>query len=102
MKLILSTKEYNTLVGALTQNIDDTEESSNKETAQITKEKLLKFGIPSKTVSNEVEIALHLYLNEIAEILAQLLFYISKRTNEIDYYQALLKVRESFAEQNGE
>ena len=99
IKLILTIKEYNTLIGVLTKNIDEFHDTENEEIAILTKEKLLKFSIPHENDLNVVEIDVRLYLNEAADIMTQLLSYIAKRTNEIDYYQVLLKVRESFENQ---
>ncbi len=96
IKLVLTVKEYNTLVGILTRNIDENNDKTNKEIATLTKEKLLKFGIPNEMGSNISEIDVRLYLNEAADIITQLLLYVENRINEIDYCQVLLKFRESF------
>lgn len=99
IKLVLTIKEYNHLIGILTENIEEVEEIGNKEIATLTKEKLLKFSIPHENCLNAKEIDVRLYLNEAADIITQLLLYIAKRTKEVDYYQVLLKVRESFVNQ---
>ena len=75
-------------------NIEMIEIDELKELAIITKEKLLKYSIPREE-ENKVEIDLRLYINESADIITQLILYISKRMREIDYYQVLLKVREN-------
>ena len=88
IKLVLTVKEYNILIGILTKNI----ESDNL--ATITKEKLLKYSIPREE-NDKIEIDLRLYINEAADIISELLKYESNKTKEIDYYQVLLKVRET-------
>lgn len=102
IKLVLTIKEYNTLVGILTKNIDDNIELEKKEIASLTKEKLLKFGIPHENDLMENEIDLRLYINEAADIIEQILLYVAKKTNEVNYYQVLLKVRESIDNQNSD
>lgn len=93
IKLVLSKKEYNLLVGILTENIEN-DDLEIKSIAVMTKEKLLKFGIPKFLTENEVEIEIKLYINEAIDIITQLLMYCSKKTKEIDFFQALIKVRE--------
>lgn len=94
IKLVLTVNEYNILIGVLSNNIEMIEIDELKELAIITKEKLLKYSIPREE-ENKVEIDLRLYINESADIITQLILYISKRMREIDYYQVLLKVREN-------
>lgn len=95
IKMVLTVDEYNALVGILTKNNDELESSEEKESALIIKEKLLKFSIPNIELDNNIEIDVRLYINETMDIINQLLLYIKKRTNLIDYYQVLLKVREN-------
>lgn len=97
IKLILTKKEYNTLIGILTKNIDENDDATARELASNTKEKLLKYSIPHELNENDVEIDIRLYLNEAADIITELLLYNIKRINEINYYEVLKKIRESFA-----
>lgn len=100
IKLVLTIKEFNILVGALTKNIDEIDNETIKEFALLTKEKLLKYSISHELDEDNIEIDTRLYLNEAADIISQLLIYIGKRSNEINYYQVLLKVQESFKNQD--
>ena len=95
IKLILTKSEYNILIGVLTRNYDASDNEDVKELAKMTKEKLLKYSLPHNNEENNVEIDVRLYLNEAADIISQLLLNIGKITNEINYYQVLLKVREN-------
>lgn len=97
IKLILTQREYNTLIGVLHKNSEEIDADVNKDLAILTKEKLLKFSIPHEKGSDFIEIEVRLYLNEAADIISQLLLYISNKTKEVDYYQVLAKIRESFA-----
>ena len=90
--MVLTKREYNILVGILTDNISEESVEVSK-IAQMTKDKMLKYGIP-KEESNDIEIEVKLYVNETIDIISQLLIYITKRSKEIDYYQVLLKVKE--------
>lgn len=99
IKLVLSSKEFNNLVGVLTENLKEENDDEIKEFANLTKEKLLKYSVP-REVDNNIEVDLRLYANEVADIISQLLAYLNKRIVEIDYYQVLLKVRESNVENN--
>ena len=92
IKMVLTKREYNILVGILTDNISEESVEVSK-IAQMTKDKMLKYGIP-KEESNDIEIEVKLYVNETIDIISQLLIYITKRSKEIDYYQVLLKVKE--------
>lgn len=96
IKLILTIKEYNNLIGILTENINNNEDKDIKELADLTKEKLLKYSIPRKKDENTIEIDVRLYINEAADIISQLLHNISKKITEVNYYQVLLKVRDLF------
>ena len=95
IKMVLTVDEYNALVGILAKNNDELENSEEKESALIIKEKLLKFSISNIEQDNNIEIDVRLSINETMDIINQLLLYIKKRTNLIDYYQVLLKVREN-------
>lgn len=95
IKLVLTKSEYNILVGVLTKNYEEIDNEEIKELAKNTREKFLQFGLPHSEEKNKIEIDIRLYLNEAADIISQLLLNISKRTNEINYYQVLLKVREN-------
>ncbi len=94
IKLILTVKEYNVLIGILTKNIEGNSSEESDNLATITKEKLLKYSIPREE-NDKIEIDLRLYINEAADIISELLKYESNKTKEIDYYQVLLKVRET-------
>lgn len=96
IKLILTKKEYNTLIGILTKNVDENNDATARELSINTKEKLLKYSVPHELNKNDVEIDVRLYLNEAADIITELLLYNVKRINEINYYEVLIKVRESF------
>lgn len=94
IKLVLTKKEYNNLIEVLTQNI----ESKNielQDIAKITKEKFLKYGIPQENDKGEIEINLKLYVNEIIDIVNQLLSYINDKVSKNNYYQVLLKLKDS-------
>lgn len=102
VKLVLNIKEFNTLIGVLTKNIEKSnDDNSSDEIAKLTKEKLLKYGIPHSNEEN-IEIDLRLYLNETSDIITQLLLFISSEFDEIDYYQLLLKAKEVFTNQGME
>ncbi len=94
IKLVLTVKEYNILIGILTKNIEENNLVESDNLATITKEKLLKYSIPREE-NDKIEIDLRLYINEAADIISELLKYESNKTKEIDYYQVLLKVRET-------
>ena len=94
IKLVLTVKEYNILIGILTKNIEENNLVESDNLATITKEKLLKYRIPREE-NDKIEIDLRLYINEAADIISELLKYESNKTKEIDYYQVLLKVRET-------
>ena len=94
IKLVLTVKEYNILIGILTKNIEENNLVESDNLATITKEKLLKYSIPREE-NDKIEIDLRLYMNEAADIISELLKYESNKTKEIDYYQVLLKVRET-------
>lgn len=96
IKLVLTVNEYNILIGVLTENIDEQEDENIIEIAKQTKEKLLKYSLPRTEEEGNIEIDLRLYLNEASDIISQLLSYVNKNMREVDYYQVLLKVRESF------
>lgn len=94
IKLVLTKEEYNNLIEVLTQNI----ESKNielQDIAKITKEKFLKYGIPQVNDKGEIEINLKLYINEIIDIVNQLLSYINDKVSKNNYYQVLLKLKDS-------
>lgn len=94
IKLALTKEEYNNLIEVLTQNI----ESKNielQDIAKITKEKFLKYGIPQENDKGEIEINLKLYVNEIIDIVNQLLSYINDKVSKNNYYQVLLKLKDS-------
>lgn len=94
IKLVLTKEEYNNLIEVLTQNI----ESKNielQDIAKITKEKFLKYGIPQENDKGEIEINLKLYVNEIIDIVNQLLSYINDKVSKNNYYQVLLKLKDS-------
>lgn len=95
IKLILTIEEYNILIGVLTNNIADILDEENKEIAKQTKEKLLKYSVPHKLENSDVEIEIRLYLNEAADIISQFTAYVLMRSDVIDYYKVLLKVREN-------
>lgn len=99
IKLVLTVKEYNTLIGVLTSNISAQNEFAENDVAILTKEKLLKYSIP-RDEEGKVEIDLRLYINEVVDIISELLKYVSSKSKEIDYYQVLLKVRESLTSIN--
>ncbi len=100
IKLVLTIKEYNNLIGVLTENINNQEDKDIRELAELTKEKLLKYSIPRKKDENTIEIDVRLYVNESADIISQLLYNIGKKITEVNYYQVLLKVRDLFDESN--
>ena len=100
IKLILNVKEYNTLIGVLTKNIENSENKEN-DLAVNTKEKLLKYSIPRQE-QDGTEIDLRLYINEAADLISELIKYASNKTKEIDYYQVLSKVRENMLEKDNE
>lgn len=100
IKLVLTIKEYNNLIGILTENINNQEDKDIRELAELTKEKLLKYSIPRKKDENTIEIDVRLYVNESADIISQLLYNIGKKITEVNYYQVLLKVRDLFDESN--
>ncbi|MCI9434925.1 MAG: hypothetical protein HFI86_06625 [Bacilli bacterium] len=100
IKLVLTIKEYNNLIGVLTENINNQEDKDIIELAELTKEKLLKYSIPRKKDENTIEIDVRLYVNESADIISQLLYNIGKKITEVNYYQVLLKVRDLFDESN--
>lgn len=94
IKLVLTKEEYNNLIEVLTQNI----ESKNielQDIAKITKEKFLKYGTPQENDKGEIEINLKLYINEIIDIVNQLLSYINDKVSKNNYYQVLLKLKDS-------
>lgn len=95
IKMILTVKEYNTLIGVLTKNNDELECLEDRDSASMAKEKLLKYGVPHESEINSEEIDIRLYINEAMDIMTQLLLYVEKRTSLIDYYQVLLKVRKN-------
>ena len=95
IKLILTIKEYNNLVGVLTKNIEETKDETVKGLANLTKEKLLKYSVPRKKDDDNIEVDVRLYINEAADIISQLLSYLSPRITEINYYQVLQQVREN-------
>lgn len=96
IKLVVSVNEFNNLIGVLTNNIDDFSDEYVLEIANSTKEKLLKYSVPKKNSDNLTEIEMRLYLNEAADIITQLLLYVSKNIKEIDYMQLLNIIRENF------
>ncbi len=100
IKLVLTIKEYNNLIGVLTENINNQEDKDIRELAELTKEKLLKYSIPRKKDENNIEIDVRLYVNESADIISQLLYNIGKKITEVNYYQVLLRVRDLFDESN--
>lgn len=100
IKLVLTIKEYNNLVGILTENINNCDDKNIRDLAVLTKEKLLKYSIPRKNEQNDVEIDIRLYINESADIISQLLLNISQKIIEVNYYQVLLKVRETMENNN--
>lgn len=95
IKLILTIKEYNYIIGVLTKNIEKNNNKSENELSILTKEKLLKYGIPKTRENGDIEIELRLYNNEIADILSEFISFIKERTKEINYFEVLLKVREN-------
>lgn len=95
IKLVLTVKEYNILIGILTKNLDGQVEQSTKELAKLTKEKLLKYSLPRQNEDDGIEIDIRLYINEAVDIISQLLSYLNNKISEINYYQVLLKVREN-------
>ena len=95
IKLMLTIKEYNNLIEVLTQNINNEKDKTILELANLTKEKLLKYSVPRHNEENNIEIDIRLYINEAADIISQLLRYLSSRVKDINYYDVLLKVRET-------
>ena len=94
IKLILTIKEYNNLIGVLTKNIEESQNNIINDLANLTKEKLLKYSIPRKIDDDNIEIEIRLYIIEAADIISLLLAYVDNKFKEIDYYQLLLKVQE--------
>ncbi len=94
IKLVLTIKEYNNLIGVLTKNIEESQNNIINDLANLTKEKLLKYSIPRKIDDDNIEIEIRLYINEAADIISLLLAYVDNKFKEIDYYQLLLKVQE--------
>ena len=94
VKLVLTKEEYNNLIEVLTQNIES-ENIELQDIAKITKEKFLKYGIPQENDKGEIEINLKLYVNEIIDIVNQLLSYINDKVSKNNYYQVLLKLKDS-------
>lgn len=94
IKLVLTKEEYNNLIEVLTQNIES-ENIELQDIAKITKEKFLKYGIPQENDKGEIEINLKLYVNEIIDIVNQLLSYINDKVSKNNYYQVLLKLKDS-------
>ncbi len=78
IKMVLTVDEYNALVGILAKNNDELENSEEKESALIIKEKLLKFSISNIEQDNNIEIDVRLSINETMDIINQLLLYIKK------------------------
>lgn len=95
IKLMLTIKEYNNLIEVLTQNINCENDKTILELAKLTKEKLLRYSVPRNNDKNNIEIDIRLYINEAADIISQLLTYLSGRVKDINYYDVLLKVRET-------
>ena len=95
IKLVLTVKEYNYLIGILNRNIMDSNDEAIKTLAELSKEKLLKYSIPKNTDGNKIEIETRLYINEASDLISQLLAYLDGKLKEINYYQVLLKIRES-------
>ena len=95
IKLMLTIKEYNNLIEVLTQNINNEKDKTILELANLTKEKLLKYSVPRNNDDNNIEIDIRLYINEVVDIISQLLTYLSCRVKDINYYDVLLKVRET-------
>ena len=79
IKLILNVKEYNTLIGALTKNIEDIESEENNLSIN-TKEKLLKYSIPRQE-QDGIEIDLSVNVNTKMYKKGNLEMY--KKRNEI-------------------
>ena len=94
IKLVVTKKEYNNLIGVLTKNIDEVDDQEIKAMAKLTKEKLLKYSLP-RNDDDSIEIDIRLYINEVVDIISQLLVYIGNKMNEINYYLVLQKVREN-------
>ena len=94
IKSVLTKEEYNNLIEVLTQNIES-ENIELQDIAKITKEKFLKYGIPQENDKGEIEINLKLYVNEIIDIVNQLLSYINDKVSKNNYYQVLLKLKDS-------
>lgn len=99
IKMVFKISEYNDLIEVLGKNIEESNDIEEKELANLTKEKLLKYSVP-KEKEGKVDIEIRLYINEAADIISQLLLYLNSRVNKIDYYQVLLKVRENIEKNN--
>lgn len=101
IKLVVSRKEYNNLIGILTKNNDIDLDEDIKELAKLTKEKLLKYSIPKYGDEiNDIDIEIRLYINEIVDIVSQLLLYVERDIKEINYYEVLLAYRETLENNN--
>ncbi|MBR1376667.1 MAG: hypothetical protein IJ565_02520 [Bacilli bacterium] len=101
IKIVLTIKEYNTLIGVLTENSNSQNDEIIKNIALLTKEKLLKYSVP-RNVNENIEIDIRLYINEAVDIISQFLTFTNLRLKEIDYYQVLLKVRENIGDLTNE
>ncbi len=99
IKLMLNKKEYNNLIGVLTKNIEEQIDETERDLAKLTKEKLLKYSVP-RSINDNIEIDIRLYINEAIDIISQFLLYTGNTIEEIDYFQVLEKVRENFDKSN--
>lgn len=93
IKLMVSKKEYNYLIGVLNENIENSKNDEIVDIAKLTKEKLLKFSVPRINENQNLEIDIRLYINEAIDIISQFLNYVENGMSEINYYELLQKMK---------
>lgn len=96
IKMVFTKKEYNTLIGVLINNLKTEADVETIKIAKLTKDKMLNLCVPTLNDNNEVEIETRLFINEASDFISQLLFFASKKINETNYYELLLKQQNKY------
>lgn len=97
IKIKLSVKKFNLLVGILKYNEQKNTNDDNNISKKL-REKLLQYSIPFKDENNKELIEVGLFISEVASIINELLIYNIDDAIDVNYFDVLVEQRKKFTE----
>ncbi len=102
VKIKLSNIDFNKFIEILTIQAESEDENISKKSIKL-KDKLLRYSVPIKTEEDEILVDIRCYQNEIVDMFYIIFDGLKEDVDyETDYFEVLLKVRESIKQQNQE